>query len=171
MLDYHYYNHYYYSFVSFSNLRWPISYWSLSDSKSPQVSVFWPISVMLYFVWYPLVSLFASPPIPVARPLVTLPRAAISIGITVTFLLHSVCNSFARSKYLYIFSLSFYFTLWLTGTAESTIQQVPLFFWITYYYDSNYITSCEFFTPALADGLSLESDIQQVTSSRLDSSG
>ena len=70
-----------------------VSYWSLSDSKSPQVSrtllniladlnnVVWMVSTR------PLISKSSSPCI---NPLVTVPRAPITIGITVTFMFYSL---------------------------------------------------------------------------------
>ena len=54
----------------------------------------------------PLISKFSSPFI---NPLVTVPRAPITIGINVTFMFHSFFNSQARSRYLSYFSLSFNF--------------------------------------------------------------
>ena len=50
----------------------------------------------------------------------TVPRAPITIGITV----QQLSNSLARSRYLSFCSLSFYFILRLTRTSKSTIWQV-----------------------------------------------
>ena len=44
---------------------------------------------------------------------------------------HSFFNSFARSRYLSFFSLSFGFVLWSAGTANSTILQVFFLLLIT----------------------------------------
>ena len=106
--------YYYYCLLleSFSHQRHlMVSHWSLSDSKSPQVSrtrlrilavlsnaVVWIVSV--------------SPPIskssrPFDDPLVIVPDAPIIIGTIVTFMLHIFFNSLARSRYLSFFSLSF----------------------------------------------------------------
>ena len=111
-----------------------VSHWSLSDSKSPQVSrtrlrildvlsnaVVWIVSVR--------------PPIFKSsrlfnNPLVTVPKARITIGIIGTFMSHSFFNSLARSRYLSFFSLSFRFILWSAGTAKSTILQILLFCWL-----------------------------------------
>ena len=41
-----------------------------------------------------------------------------------------VLRSLARSMYLSLFSLSFIFTLWSTGTARSTIWQLLIFLWL-----------------------------------------
>ena len=106
-------------------------------------SVFWPISTMLLFAWSPLILLFSKFTSPCANPLVTVPRVPITIGITVTFIFHSVFNSLERSKYLSFFSLSFNSTLWSAGTAKSKIRQVLFYYYYYYYY--YYL---EFFTSA-----------------------
>ena len=69
-----------------------VSHWSLSDTKSPQVSST-IISILAdldnAIVWLvstrPLISKFSSPFI---NPLVTVPRATFTNGITVTFMFH-----------------------------------------------------------------------------------
>ena len=86
--------------------------WSLSDSKSPQVSrtllsilnnaVVWIVSTSL------LISKSSSP---FTNPLVTVPRAPITIGVTIIFMFHSFFNSQARLRYLSFFLLYFNFTL------------------------------------------------------------
>ena len=105
-----------------------VIHWSLSDSKSPQVSrTCLSILVVLSnaVVW--IVS--TRPPTSKSsrlfnNPLVTVPNAPITIGTIVTFMFHSFFNSLARSRYLSFFSLSFRFILWSTGTAKSTILQI-----------------------------------------------
>ena len=62
------------------------------------------------------------------NPLLTVPRAPITIGIIVTFIFYSFFNSQARFRYLSYFSFSFTFTLWSAWTAKSTILQVLLLF-------------------------------------------
>ena len=118
--------YYYRSFESFSHQCQPLSFhWSLSDSKSPQVSrtllsiladlnnaVVWMVSTR------PLISKFSCPCI---NPFETVPRAAITIGITITLIFHSFFIYRARSRYLSFFSLSFNYTLWSAGTVKSTI--------------------------------------------------
>ena len=113
-----------------------VSYWSLSDSKSPQVSrtplsvladlnnaVLWIVSTRL------LISKLSSSCI---NPLVTVPSAPITSGITVIFMFHSFFCSLAGSRYLSSFSLSFSFTMSLIGTAKSTIRQVLFFFFFLF---------------------------------------
>ena len=64
---------------------------------------------------------------PLTNPLVTVPKAPITIGTIVTFMFRSFFNSLASSRYLSFFSHSFSFILWLAGTAKSTILQVLFF--------------------------------------------
>ena len=144
-----------------------VLHWSLSDSKSPQVSrtllsimavlnnvVAWRVSTR------PPTSKSSSP---FNKPLVTVPLAPITIGIIVTFMFHSFFNFLARSRYL-----SFSFILWSAETAKSTILQGHFFLLIIIIIT---IYSLEFFfTLVLADGLSLEFEWQQVSSSLQDSS-
>ena len=103
-------------------------HWSLSDCKSPQVSRTL-LSILAVFnnavVW--MVS--TRPPTiksswPFNNPLVTVPKAPITIGTIVTFMFHSFFNSLVRSRYLFLFSHSFSFIRWAAGTAKSTILQI-----------------------------------------------
>ena len=80
-------------------------------------AVVWMISTR------PLISKSSSP---CTITLVTVPRAPITIAITVTFLFQSFLSSLARSRYLSFFSLSFSFTQWSAETAKATILQVLL---------------------------------------------
>ena len=61
---------------------------------------------------------------PFNNPLVTVPKAPITIGIIVSFMFHSFFNYLARSRYLSLFSHSFSFILW---TAKSTILHIFFF--------------------------------------------
>ena len=157
--------------------------WSLSNSKSPQVSrTRLKILAVLSnaVVW--IVS--TRPPIskssrPFNNPLVIVPNAPITIDKIVTFMFHSFFNSLARSRYLSFFSLSFRFILWSAGTAKSTILQIFFFFcwllWGLVFWPGIIIIiiiiySLEFFTSALVDGLSLEFEWQQVSPSLQNSS-
>ena len=156
-----------------------VFHWRLSDSKSPQVSRTL-LSILAVFnnavVWM----VFTRSPTskssrPFNNPLVTVQKAPITIGIIVSFMFHSFFNSIARSRYLSLFSHSFSFILWSAGTAKSTILQIFFFFFVDYYkvyyyYYYYYYYSLEFFTSALANGFSLETEWQQVSSSLQDSS-
>ena len=152
-----------------------VFHWSLSDSKSPQVSrtrlrilavlsnaVIWIVSTR------PPTSKSSRP---FNNPLVIVPNAPITIGTFVTFKFHSFFNSLASSRNLSFFSLSFKFILWSAGTVKSTILQIV-------FYNNNsiiiiiiIINLLELFTSALADGFSLESEWEQVSSSLLKSPG
>ena len=61
-------------------------------------------------------------------PLEIVPSTQITVAVTVNFMFHIF--SLARSWYLYLFSLSFNFSLRSVGMVKSTIQQV-LFFWLS----------------------------------------
>ena len=131
---------------------------SLSDNKSSQLSrTLLGILVNLNnaVVWMgftcPLISKSSSS---CTNPLVTVPRAPITIAITITFMLHSFFSSFQ--------GLSFHFlSVLLCGQLEWQSQlfnRFSLFFFlltITWsdddddYYTTTTTTPCEFFTPAL----------------------
>ena len=64
---------------------------------------------------------------PCISPLLIVPRALITISITVTFMFQSFFSSLARFRYLSHFSLPFNFILWSAGTSKSTIWQVLFF--------------------------------------------
>ena len=109
-----------------------VFHWSLSDSKSPQVSRT-RLRILAVLsnadVW--IVS--TRPPIskssrPFNNPLVIVPNARITIGTIVTFMFHGFFNSLARSRYLSFFSFSFRINLLSAGTAKSTILQIFFFF-------------------------------------------
>ena len=114
--------------------------WSLSESKSPQVfRTLLSILSDLYNAVVCMVSI--CPPIsnrssPFTKPLGIVPSAPITIGITVTFVSHSLSflffsfffGSLAKSKYLSLFSLSLILTLRSIGTVKSTGQEVGFFF-------------------------------------------
>ena len=122
---------------SFSHQRkLMVFHWRLSDSKSHQVSRTL-LSILPVFnnavVW----KVSTRPPTskssrPFNNPLVTVPKAPVTIGIIVTFMFHSFFNSLVRSRYLSFFSHSFSFIQRSAGTAKSTILQI-LFFIVDYY--------------------------------------
>ena len=106
-----------------------VFHWSLSNSKSPQVSMIL-LSILAVLnnavVW--IVS--TRPPTskssrPFNNPLVTVPKAPITTGTIVTFMFHSSFNSLARSRYLsfffYILSILF------CALAKSTILKFSFF--------------------------------------------
>ena len=110
-----------------------VFHWKLRDNKSSQISRTL-LSILAVFnnaiVW--MVS--TRPPTskssrPFNNPFVTVPKAPITIGIIFTFMIHSFFNSRARSSYLSLFSYSFSFILWSTGTAKLTILQIFIFFY------------------------------------------
>ena len=84
-----------------------VFHWSLSNSKSPQVSgtLLSILSVLNNAViWIVSTRLPTSKSSrPFNNPLVTVPRAPITIGTIVTFMFHSFFNSLARSRYLSFF--------------------------------------------------------------------
>ena len=109
-----------------------VFHWRLNDSKSSQVSRIL-LSIMAVFnnavVWMVSTRLPTSKSSrPFDNPLFTVPKAPVTIGIIVTFMFHSFFNSLARSRYLSLFSHSFSFILWSTGTAKSTILPILFFF-------------------------------------------
>ena len=106
-------------------------HWSLSDSKSLLVSrTLLSILAVLSNAVIWIVS--TRPPTSKSsrsfnNPLLTVPKAPITIGTIVIFMFYSFFNSLARSRYLSFFSHSFSFILWSAGTAKSTILQILLF--------------------------------------------
>ena len=100
--------------------------WSLSDSKSPQGSrTLLSILAVLNNVEVWMVSTRPPASSHFNNPLVTAPKAPITIAIIVTFTFHNFFRSLARSRYL---SLSFSFILWLAGTVKSIILHILFFF-------------------------------------------
>ena len=112
-----------------------VFHWCLSDRMSTKVSrTLLSILTVLNntFVW--MVS--TRPPTskssrPFNNPLVTVPKAPITIDIIVTFLFHSFLLFPSKVQVLILFLLSFSFILWSPGTAKSTILQVLFFLLIT----------------------------------------
>ena len=108
-----------------------VFHWSLSDSKSPQVSRT-RLSIVAVLS-NTVVSIVSTRPLtsksfsPSNNPLFTVPNAPITIGTIVTFKFHRFFNSLTKSRYLSFFSLSFRFILWSVGTAKSTILQILFF--------------------------------------------
>ena len=136
--DNYYYNYYYYSFEIFLYQRQQMDfYWSLSDSKSPQVS---RTLLCILAVFNNAVVWMVSTRLPTSKssrsfnnPLVTETKATITIGTIVTFIFHGVFNSLARSRYLSFFSHSFSYIQQSARTAKSTILQTFVFVVVDYY--------------------------------------
>ena len=108
-----------------------VFHWSLSKGKSPQICrTLHSIRAILNNVVIWIVST-CSPTSkstrPSNNPLVTVPRAPITIGIIVTFMFHSFLNSLVRSRNLSFFSHSISFIWWSAGTAKLIILQIPFF--------------------------------------------
>ena len=109
-----------------------VFHWSLSDSKSLQVSRTRLGILAVFsnaFIW--IVS--SHPPTskssrPFNNPLVIVPNAPMTFGTIVTFMFLSFFNSLARSRLLSLSSHSFRFILWSTETAKLTILQILFFF-------------------------------------------
>ena len=108
-----------------------VLHWSLSDRKPSQVSrTLLSILAVLNNAVVRMVS--TRPPTsksssPFNKPLVTVPKAPITIGIIVTFMFHSFFNSLARWRYVSFFSHSLSFILCSAGTAKSTILKILFF--------------------------------------------
>ena len=79
----------------------------------------------------PLISKSSSP---CTNPLVVVPRAAIRIGITVTFMFHGFFQFLSKARYFSFFSLSFSFTLCSVGTPKSIIRKVLFFFFFPFFF-------------------------------------
>ena len=108
-----------------------VSHWILSDSKSPQVSrtllsiladlnnaVAWNVSTC------PPISKSSTP---ITNTFGIVPGASTTIGITVTFMFQSFFSPLPRSRYSYLFSLVFMFTLRSVGTEKSALQLFSFF--------------------------------------------
>ena len=115
-----------------------VFHWSLSDSKSLQVS---RTRLRILAVLSNAVVWIVSSRSPTSKssrpfntPLVIVPNAPITIGTIVTHMFYSFFNSLARSRYLSFFSLSFRFILWSAGTAKSTILQILFFLLIIFFH-------------------------------------
>ena len=131
---YYYYHHLHWSFSHQRKMM--VSHWSLSDSKSTQVSrTLQSILAVLINVVVSMVS--TRPPTsksssPFSNPLVTVPKAPITIGKIVSFMFHSFFYSLERSRHLSFFSYSSSVIPWSAWIAKLIILQI-LFFVVVYY--------------------------------------
>ena len=112
-----------------------VSHFSLSNSKSPQVSrtllgILADLNNAIILM-VPICSLISKYSSLWNNLLVNVPSAPITAGITVTFMFYSFFRSLARSSNLPHFSLVFNFTLWSAWTAKSTIRQVLFVYWLS----------------------------------------
>ena len=93
-----------------------VPHWSLSDSKSPQVSG--TLLCILAVLSNAVICIVSTRPStykssgPFNNPLIIVPKAPITIGIIVTCMFQIFFNSLARSRYLSFFSHSFSLILW-----------------------------------------------------------
>ena len=123
-------NYYYFTTWDFCQIfsRW----FFIGTWVSPQVSrthrsiladlnnaVFWTVFTR------PVISKSSTP---CTNPLVTVPKAPITISINIIIMYQSFFQFPAKLRYLFLISLSFNFTLWSAGTAKSTFLQVLFFF-------------------------------------------
>ena len=98
-----------------ASVGWWFSTRILSDSKSPQVSKTL-LSILADFNNAVVLIVFICPPIsksfsPCTYPLMTVPSAPITIGITVTFMFNRFSIYLARSMYFISLFNYYYFTL------------------------------------------------------------
>ena len=107
-----------------------VFYWSLSDNKYPQVSstllsILADFDNAIVFIVITRFPIFKSSS-PFSNPIVTVPLVSSTLSCSIDF------SSLARSSSLLLFSLSFSFTQWSTGTPNSTIQQLLFSFcWLS----------------------------------------
>ena len=130
-----YIGYYFHSIDSFSHRRLLMfSHWSLRD-KSPQIfrtllSILADLNEGVVWMVFTR-SLISKSSSPWINSLVTVPRAPITTGITVTFTFHCFFVWLARSWYLSLFWLYYDFILLSARTAKFTIQQILfLFCWV-----------------------------------------
>ena len=132
-----------------------VFHWRLGDSKSPQVFR------ILLSIWadpnYAVVWMVSNCPLisksscPFINPLVTVPSAPITTGITVTFMFRSFFSSQARSWYLSFFSLSFRRKMKVRKMKVSEKKDNYLnLAWGLKQLRNMKVTPYEFFTPVLA---------------------
>ncbi len=147
-----------------------VFHWSLRDSKSPQVSrTLLSILTVLNNVVVWMVST-RSPTSkssgPFKNPSVTVPKAPITIGIIITFMFHSFFQF--PSKVVVLILLFTFFQFYSVVNRDSKVDNFAssLFLLIIIII----FHSLELFTSVIADGFSLKSEWQQVSSSLQDSS-
>ena len=170
-----------------------VFHWSLSVSKSPQIS-------SQYFgrskQWCCLDGLYTSSNFhlfrPLSKPFRTIPSAQITIGITITLMFHSFLSSQASSKFLFSLSLIFHSVVRWDSKVHNTvislfsklslglnfllvlgdlfIPQNPRGYYYYYYHYYYYCYSLRVFHISVGWWFSTEIDWQQVSSKLQDSS-
>ena len=147
-----------------------VFHWSLSDSKSPQItrtllSILAPLNNAVVWIVSPR-SPTSKTPKPFNNPLVTIPKGPIIIGIIVTFMFHSFFQFPSKVEVLIL--LFTFFQFYSEVSRGSKVDNfASSFFFIRYglLVEIRWIVIIinipfEFFTPALAGGLSLKSEWQ-----------
>ena len=111
-----------------------------------------------------------------SNPLVTVLNAPITIGIIVTCMFHSFFNSLARLRYYPSFHILSVLFCGQPGQQSRQFCKFSSFCWLLLglvFWPRlllSWFTPWEFFTSVLADGFSLESEWQEISSSLQDSS-
>ena len=162
-----------------------VFHWSLSDSKSPQVSSI--LAVLNNGVVWMVSSRLSKSSIPFSNPIVTVRKAPITIGIIATCMFHSFFQFPNKVEVLIFFFTFFQFYFVISRDKKVDYFAISLFFlFLLIIIRSGLLaeirwsvcmllllllfTPLEFFTSVLADGFSLEFEWQQVSSSLQDSS-
>ena len=109
-----------------------VFYWSLSDSVSPQVSRTL-LSILAVFNNAVFWIFSTRPPTskssrPFNNPLVTVPKAPMTIGTIVTLMFHIFFQFSSKVEILILFSHSFSFILRSARTAKWTIFKITIVF-------------------------------------------
>ena len=138
-------------------------HWSLSDSKSPHVSrTLLSILAVLNnaVIWIVSTHLPNSKSSrPMNNPLVTVPRAPITIGTIVIFMLHSFFQFFSKVKVLIL--LFTFLQIYSVVRRESKVDNFGNSLFLSIIISSGllaglllsiFLNLCEFFTPTLACG-------------------
>ena len=88
------------------------------------------ISAMLLFGWSRFIIRCPIRPALFGSLYSTIPMASITIGITITLMFYRFIRDLVDSKYFSIFSFSFFFTLWSTGTPKLIYGKFFIFFFV-----------------------------------------
>ena len=139
-----------------------VFHWSLSDSKSPQVSRTL-LSILAGInnavVWMVPTRLPTSKSSsPFNTHLLTVPKAPITIGIIVTFLFHSFFQFPCKVEVLVFLFTFFQFYSVVSGTAKSIILQILFFFF--FFFFLLIVIRCLVFWPRLGDPSVCQSPIR-----------